>query len=135
MTHNLRVEHEDELLLLQCDARLLMQVIVNLVDNAMKYTPAGSDIHITTCRQGDMGVIRVADNGPGIPDREKDKVFDMFYTGKTAVADSRRSLGLGLHLCRSIAAAHGGSITLTDGEGGGAVFSVMIPAEEVKIYE
>ena len=134
-THQIRVEHDDELLLLQCDARLLIQVIVNLVDNAVKYTPPGSSIQITTCRQGDMGVIRVADNGPGIPDREKDKVFDMFYTGKTAVADSRRSLGLGLHLCRSIAAAHGGSITLTDREGGGAVFSVMIPAEEVMIHE
>lgn len=134
-THTIQVRHEDELLLLQCDARLLVQVIVNLVDNALKYTPAGSDIHITTCRQGDMGVIRVADNGPGIPDAEKEKVFAMFYTGKNTVADSRRSLGLGLHLCRSIAAAHGGSITLEDGAEVGAVFSVMIPAEEVMIHE
>lgn len=134
-THVIQVKHEDELLLLHCDARLLVQVIVNLMDNAMKYTPAGSSIHITTCRQGDMGVIRVADNGTGIPDGEKEKVFDMFYTGKTTVADSRRSLGLGLHLCRSIAVAHGGSITLADGAEGGAVFSVMIPAEEVIIHE
>ena len=134
-THTIRQAHEQELLLLQCDARLLMQVIVNLVDNAIKYTPAGSEICVTTCREGDMGVIRVADNGPGIPDGEKEKVFDMFYTGKTAVADSRRSLGLGLHLCRCIAQAHGGSITLEDAPRGGAVFLVKIPAEEVMIHE
>ena len=134
-THTVTVCHESELLLLRCDARLLVQVIVNLVDNAMKYTPPGSDIHIDTCRQGAMGVIRVTDNGPGIPDGEKEKVFHMFYTGNTTVADSRRSLGLGLHLCRSIAAAHGGSITLEDAPGGGAAFSVFIPVGELTIHE
>jgi len=100
--HCITVEHQDELLLAQCDARLMVQVIINLVDNAIKYTPEGSHIRIFTRQEGTEAVFGVSDNGPGIPDREKQQVFQMFYTGSTAVADSRRSLGLGLSLCKSM---------------------------------
>ena len=80
-------------------------------------------------------VISVADNGPGIPDDEKEQVFQMFYTGSHPVADSRRSLGLGLSLCKSIVAAHGGEITVSDNSPAGAVFTVSIPAGEVEVHE
>jgi len=131
----LSVEHEDDLLFAQCDARLIVQTIINLVDNAIKYTPAGSHIRITTRRERGGAVFAVADNGPGIPDPEKKQIFQMFYTGANAVADSRRSLGLGLSLCRSIVTAHGGTITVSDNYPTGTVFTVTIPAGEVELHE
>ncbi len=134
-THVLITEMPDELLLAKMDARLISQVIINLADNALKYTPAGSRITISAQKEGDMAAIRVADNGPGIPNRRKKQVFDMFYTGSTRVADCRRSLGLGLSLCRSIVEAHGGEIRLSDNDPSGCVFTFTLPISEVTIYE
>ena len=133
--HAITVTHEDELLLAQCDARLIVQVIINLVDNAIKYTPAGSHILISTRWEESMAVFTVADDGPGIPDQEKRQIFQMFYTGSTAVADSRRSLGLGLSLCKSIVTAHGGTISVSDNQPVGTVFTFTIPAGEVEVHE
>ena len=126
------VDLKDELLLVKIDARLIAQVIVNLVDNAIKYTPQTSEIRITAERVGDRVEVRVADDGNGIPNELKPRVFEMFYTGKNDVADSRRSIGLGLPLCRSIVNAHGGEITLTDNLPHGAVFTFSLPAGEVE---
>ena len=133
--HTITVTHEDELLLAQCDARLIVQTIINLVDNAIKYTPAGSHIRVSTRWAEGMAVFTVADDGPGIPDQEKKQIFQMFYTGSTAVADSRRSLGLGLGLCKSIVTAHGGTITVSDNQPVGTVFSFTLPAGEVEVHE
>ena len=80
-------------------------------------------------------LVKIADDGAGIPDSEKRQVFQMFHTGGNPIADSRRSLGLGLPLCRSIINAHGGQITLTDNVPQGAVFSFTLPAGEVQIHE
>ena len=133
--HTITVTHEDELLLAQCDARLIVQTIINLVDNAIKYTPVGSHIWVSTRWEESMAVFTVADDGPGIPDPEKKQIFQMFYTGSTAVADSRRSLGLGLSLCKSIVTAHGGTITVSDNQPVGTVFTFTIPAGEVEVHE
>jgi len=133
--HTITVDHADDLLLAQCDAKLIVQTIINLVDNAIKYTPVGSHIWISTKWEGSMAVFTVADDGPGIPDSEKKQIFQMFYTGSTAVADSRRSLGLGLSLCKSIISAHGGEITVSDNEPAGTVFTFTIPAGEVEVHE
>ncbi len=132
--HVLRFEAKDELLLSRIDPRLIMQVIVNLVDNAAKYTPAGSEITVTAGRQDGMIAVSVADNGPGIPDDKKERVFEMFFTGENKVADSRRSLGLGLALCRSIIGAHGGTITLTDNVPHGCIFTFTLPSSEVNLH-
>ena len=78
------------------DAKLIVQVIINLVDNAIKYTPRGSEIRISTFRKDNWAVISVSDDGPGISDENKKQIFDMFYTSSNRVADIRRSLGLGL---------------------------------------
>ena len=133
--HIITVTHQDELLLAMCDARLLVQVLINLVDNAIKYTPAGSQIDITTKGEKGCAVISVADNGPGIPEGEKSRVFQMFYTGGNPIADSRRSLGLGLSLCKSIVTAHGGEITVSDNQPSGTVFTFTIPSGEVEVHE
>ncbi len=134
-SHRIVVRVEDELLLARMDARLISQVLVNLVDNAMKYTPAGSCITLSAQREGDMVAICVADDGPGIPEESKPRVFDMFYTNHAKVSDCRRSLGLGLALCKSIVNAHGGEITLRDNLPRGSVFTFTIPASEVTINE
>ncbi|MGM9588783.1 MAG: DUF4118 domain-containing protein [Faecousia sp.] len=133
--HILETHLEEELLLANMDARLISQVIVNLVDNALKYTPPGSTVRISACRQGSQIAVSVADNGPGIPDHLKDRVFDLFFSGDTQVADCRRSMGLGLALCKSIVTIHGGSITLSDHSPSGCIFTFTLPASEVTINE
>lgn len=100
--HHLHIQSGDEYLLAQMDAHLIVQVIINIVDNAIKYTPPGSDIEISWERQGRFAALSVADNGPGIPDSAKPRVFDMFYSASNRIADSRRSMRLGLALCKSI---------------------------------
>ncbi len=133
--HTITVHHENELLLAKCDARLIIQVVINLVDNAIKYTPVGSHIDITTAGDQDTIEIRIADNGAGVPDSEKEKIFEMFYSGSNPIADCRRSLGLGLSLCRSIVNVHGGAITVSDNQPAGTVFTFTIPAGEVEVHE
>ena len=133
--HILSFQPAEEMILVKVDARLIMQVIINLVDNAIKYTREGSEITIATQKLGDRAVVRVTDNGPGIPDDRKPLVFEMFYTGAKDIADSRRSLGLGLSLCKSIITAHGGKIELTDNSPHGAVFTFTLPIEEVDLHE
>ncbi len=133
--HKLTVKESDGILLARMDARLIVQVLINLIDNAIKYTPSGSEIEISAAEKDNKIAITVADNGGGISDDIKPRVFDMFYTGAEKIADSRRSLGLGLALCKSIVNAHGGEITVTDNEPHGAVFTFTLPKEEVEISE
>ena len=94
----IEVSSDEEFILGKMDARLIVQVVINLVDNAVKYTPEGAQIRIHTGKKDGMVVVSVSDTGPGIPDEQKSKVFDMFYTETNRVADGRRSLGLGLGL-------------------------------------
>ena len=133
--HHLSVVCEDELLLVKADAKLIVQVIANLVDNAIKYTPPESDITITARKNGDMAEVLIADTGKGISDEEKSRIFDKFYSGTNKIADNRRSLGLGLYLCKAIVEAHGGTIHVTDNKPHGTIFDFTLPLEEVTYYE
>ena len=142
--HRLTVEIEDEFLLAQMDGRLIVQVVVNLLNNAIAYTPAGSSIRLTAHRErrasGDRVVVAVADDGPGIPLAEQARVFDLFYHGGRVGTgcedgeggDARRGMGLGLSLCRSILRAHGSDIVLRDAYPHGCVFSFALPAAELR---
>ena len=125
----------EELVLARMDVRLIMQVLVNLVDNAIKYTPPGSVICIRGTKTDGKAQISVEDNGPGIPEEMKSHIFEMFYTGKTTVADSQRSLGLGLALCHSIIEAHEGTLVLTDHNPHGCNFTFTLPLSEVILNE
>ena len=125
----------EELVLARMDVRLIMQVLVNLVDNAIKYTPPGSVIFIRGTKTDGKAQISVEDNGPGIPEEMKTHIFEMFYTGKTTVADSHRSLGLGLALCHSIIEAHEGTLILTDHNPHGCNFTFTLPLSEVTLNE
>lgn len=133
--YHLKVQSGEEYLLAQIDAKLIVQVLINLIDNAIKYTPPGSEIDIRWHRRGDFIDISVADNGPGIDDQTKPYVFDMFFSAANKIADSRRSMGLGLALCKSIVNAHGGEITVADQSPHGAIFTFSVPAGEVELHE
>ena len=130
--HEIRIIPGDELLLARMDGRLIMQVIINLIENAQKYTPDGSKIAIDAHRSGKNIIIRVADNGNGIDDKLKETIFNMFFTTDEKAADSNRSMGMGLALCKAIVNAHGGKITVTGNEPKGAVFTFTLPAGEVE---
>lgn len=133
--HNITVQMEDDLLLAQMDAQLIVQVLLNLLENAIKYTPEGSKIVVSAEESGKFIRIFVSDDGPGIPQSAKAKVFDMFFTSAGARGDARRGLGLGLALCRAIVAAHGGEITVSDNVPHGSVFCFTLQKAEVHLDE
>ena len=115
-----------DLPLVPLDPILIERVVANLVDNALKYTPAGSPIEISAGRDGDGVVVEVADRGPGLPLGDEGKVFDKFYRGIRSVTGS----GLGLAICRGLVEAHGGRIDAVNRPGGGATFRFTLPVKE-----
>jgi two-component system sensor histidine kinase KdpD len=125
----------DELLMAKMDSQLIIQVIINIVDNALKYTQPGSHITISAKKDGPSVRVEIADDGSGIPDEAKAKLFDMFYTADNISVDGRRGLGLGLPLCKSIIHAHGGTIYVKDNVPQGTVFGFTLQAEEVNVHE
>lgn len=131
--HDLRVSITPEMLLAKMDGRLIVQVILNLVNNAVFHTPPGTRIDVGACRVEREGAsmvrIFVRDDGPGIPAEERGCVFDMFYNGSThgVSGDRRRGIGIGLSICRSIVEAHGSSLVLRDAYPHGCDFSFELP--------
>lgn len=120
--HVLTISIQEEFLLAQMDVRLIMQVIINLIDNAIQYTPPGSHIDISARWEGEKILVRIADDGPGIAPHQKEGLFNMFVTDGKRRGDGRRGLGLGLFLCRSIVLAHHGEIWVEDNDPHGSVF-------------
>ncbi|HSN21352.1 MAG TPA: PAS domain S-box protein [Usitatibacter sp.] len=116
------------------DMTRLTQVIVNLLNNAAKYTPEGGRIELGSTQEGDECVVRVRDNGMGIPAHLLDRVFDLFAQGERTLDRSEGGLGIGLTLSRRIVALHGGSIVArSEGAGRGAEFEVRLPRLEVEL--
>ena len=128
----LALEQPDDLLMARIDAQLIMQVLLNLLDNAVKYTPAASRIEVRAFSREDRVVVEVADCGPGIPDENKARIFEMFYTTASGSIDGRRGLGLGLALCRAIVTAHGGELTVRDNQPHGTVFAFTLCQERIE---
>lgn len=133
--HHIKTVLSDELLMAKMDSRLIIQVIINIVDNAIKYTQPGSNITISAKRDGQSVLVEISDDGSGISDEAKAKLFDMFYTADNIRGDGRRGLGLGLSLCKSIIHAHGGTIYVKDNVPQGTVFGFTLQAEEVNVHE
>ena len=130
--YDVKVNSDNTLLMAKMDVRLILQVVVNLINNAVDYTPEGSKISIDTVDEGD-GFIRVSvtDNGPGLHPGEENRVFDMFYNGIEGSADRRRGMGIGLALCKSIVEEHGGKIGVHPAKPHGCVFWFTLPKAEV----
>ncbi|BBK75560.1 MULTISPECIES: sensor histidine kinase [Clostridium] len=133
--HKINTVIEDDFLMAKMDSGLIIQVIINIINNAIKYTPKDSIITITSKRKNNMAVIEISDNGKGINEESKEKLFDMFFTDNNKFGDGRRGLGLGLALCKSIIDAHEGCIYVRDNKPNGAIFGFTLHIEEVKINE
>jgi len=133
--HFIGINVTDELLMVVMDLRLILQVIINIVENAIKYTPPGTEIVITAKCLDQKAVVEIADNGNGIPDNRKECVFDMFHSESNVWGDNRRGLGLGLALCKAILTAHGEKIYVRDNMPQGAIFGFTLKAVEVNFDE
>ncbi len=133
--HRITVEQSGDVLMAKMDARLITQVLINLINNAVKNTQNGSEIRIRSEQTDGFLLVHVEDNGPGIADSMKPHIFEMFYTGQGKVTDGRRGVGLGLALCKAIVESHGGTIALTDNEPSGCCFTFSLPTEEVFVNE
>ncbi len=129
--HELFVEPTSDVTLVSVDARLMVQVVVNLVNNAVTHTPAGSRISIRTWTEDGQVRCSVTDDGPGIPEADRSRIFDSFYTVNHGLADGHRSVGLGLSLCSSIMAAHGGTIGVSAVEPHGCRFTLSLPVYDL----
>ena len=134
-THRISYQVEPVLLMAVMDARLIIQVFINLIDNALTYTPAGSEITLIAREMDTKVLFSVKDNGPGIDDSLKEKLFEPFTTGKSERSDSRRGLGLGLALCQTILKLHGSELTVLDNDPTGAIFSFSLEKGVVIINE
>lgn len=125
--HQITVTLEDPELIANMNASFILRVIVNIMNNAIQYTPAGSHIELKGVNRKEHVEISITDDGPGISQEEKNHLFDLFYTAGQGKADSQRGLGLGLHLCRSIVERHNGMIWVEDNEPQGTVFRFTLP--------
>ena len=123
--HPVTVRLPSDLPLVLMDGLLIEQVFVNLLENAVKYTPAGTPVEIAAAAAEGAIVVDVADRGPGVPAGEESHLFDKFY--RVAGAASVAGVGLGLTICRGIITAHGGRIWAENRPGGGAVFHFTLP--------
>jgi two-component system sensor histidine kinase KdpD len=120
----LKPDLPDDLPLVLIDSVLIEQVLVNLLENAIKFTPSGSPIDLAAWAEGQKVIVEVADRGPGLPPGEEERIFDKFY--RVQPTDSG-GVGLGLTICRAIVEAHGGRIWAANRAGGGAVFYFTLP--------
>jgi two-component system sensor histidine kinase KdpD len=119
------VSTEPNLPLLNVDPVLLEQVLINLVENAAKYSAADAPIDLSAHASGGILTLEVRDRGPGIPHDAQEKVFEKFF--RVPTPGTARGAGLGLAICRGIVEAHGGTIHAGDRTGGGSVFTVSLP--------
>ncbi|MCC6528340.1 MAG: sensor histidine kinase KdpD [Polyangiaceae bacterium] len=118
----------DELPMLSVDPVLFEQLLVNVLDNAARYTPAASSIDLRARTENGAVVLEVADRGPGLPPGAENKIFEKFVRGP---GNTERGAGLGLAICRAIAESHGGRIEAENREGGGATFRIRMPEIEL----
>lgn len=121
----IQIDIADDLPPVPFDNTLMQEVFYNLIDNAIKFTPADSSVRITAQKETDKVVISIEDHGPGIMPDEVNKLFEKYYRGRQLT--SERGLGLGLAICRSIIKAHGGEIWAENMPDGGAVFRFTLP--------
>ena len=124
-----KIDIPPDLPLVHIDAVALEQVLANLLDNAIEYTPPGSGIEISAHQNQNGTVIEVSDHGPGLPSGTEQRVFQKFF--RAAPTDARRGIGLGLTISKGIVHAHGGTISAENRPQGGARFLITLPTDEI----
>ena len=125
-SHHIVVDLPPDLPLIAVDTVLIEQALVNLLENALKYTPPGSDIIISASAVDKWVTIEIADQGPGIASGDEEKIFDKFYRSRPKESSG---VGLGLSICKGIIEAHSGHIGVRNRPSHGAIFSITIPLE------
>jgi two-component system sensor histidine kinase KdpD len=121
--HPLTTGLPEDLPLLPFDPLLIEQVLTNLLENAVRYTPTGTPLELAASVREEEVLVELSDRGPGIPPGEEERIFDKFVRGIGAGG----GVGLGLTICRAIVAAHGGRIWAENRAGGGTVFRFTLP--------
>ena len=127
---NIMLDMPDDLIMVPMDARLIVQVLINLLSNAIEHTPSGAEIELRIRVEENLAVFAVLDRGEGIAQSDLPHIFERFYTTRRRSSDAVRNMGLGLSICDTIVRAHGGSIHAENRIGGGAAFIFTIPLEE-----
>ena len=125
--HRFQVDFADDFPEVYADPDRMEEVLTNLVDNAIKYSPKGGRIAITGRASGDSVKVTVTDEGIGIPQRELGRVFERFHRGENGQVQKVRGMGLGLYICRSIVEAHGGKIEVSSEAGKGSKLTFTLP--------
>ncbi|NDV22082.1 HAMP domain-containing sensor histidine kinase [Desulfovibrio sp. JC022] len=122
---NIHITNHANNYMISADRQRTLQVIGNLTDNALKYTPEGGKIIFKTRLENNFTIISIQDNGPGIPEEERDRIFEKLY--REDKSRSTKGVGLGLSLVRAVMQAHGGSVTVHDAPEGGSLFEIRFP--------
>jgi two-component system sensor histidine kinase KdpD len=129
-TGRLHVSVPDDIMLIFADGKLLVQVLINLLDNAYKHSGEGTDVYLKAYKEDSNLIFEVEDNGIGFDPEMMDSIFDGFVTKTRGIADGGLDMGLGLSICKAIVDAHGGTISAKNKNTEGAVFKVTLPMEE-----
>nr|WP_275299016.1 sensor histidine kinase KdpD [Clostridium sp. YIM B02500] len=127
--HEIKVTVPEDVIMLSMDGNLIEQVLINLFDNAIKFTPKEALIEVKVYEEVGDVIFEVIDDGIGILEEILPHIFDRFFTNGDKISDSRRGVGLGLAICKSIVEGHGGKISAQNKDEGGAIFRFNIPKE------
>lgn len=127
--HEIKVTVPEDVIMLSMDGNLIEQVLINLFDNAVKFTPKEALIEVKVYEEVGDVIFEVIDDGIGISEEILPHIFDRFFTNGDKISDSRRGVGLGLAICKSIVEGHGGKISAQNKDEGGAIFRFNIPKE------
>jgi two-component system sensor histidine kinase KdpD len=129
-SHKIYVKIPDEIIFIQVDGVLIRQVLVNLLNNAINYSNADSEITVSLFRKNDRVIFEVCDNGPGISEEESAHIFERYYKRKAKNYTNRKGMGLGLSLCKSIIEAHKGEISIRNNIPTGTIVNFYVSSGE-----
>lgn len=132
---NIKVKVPDELLLVPMDGTLIVQVLINFLENAVKHSPESTTIKVNVKKNGISAVFEVIDNGQGISQDDLPHIFEGYMPSEKKSVDSSRGMGIGLSICMTIVKAHNGKIEAENRTTGGAVFRFFLPLEGSEIHE
>ena len=131
--HEVRVKFPDDTIMVLVDAGLIKQVLINILDNAVSYTPPGSTIDIRAIQKEDSVFLEISDNGPGIPEETLPLLFQPFFSVSNSVYAKRKGMGLGLAICKTIVEAHNGTISVQNKKPRGTLFTIILPTVKVSL--
>ena len=129
----LQIQMPPDIIMVMSDGRLIVQVLINLLENAFQHSGNESHIILSAFQENNFIVFLVTDDGLGIDETLKDTMFEQFVTLPRNVADGRHGVGLGLAICKTIVEAHNGTISASNRPAGGAVFRITLPLDEVEL--